>query len=290
MIASENTILPYRPHKGRTVNMIIQGLSNMDDVDSAVRNYVDSLMCFLKEENVENDIVLPTFFFEPFVDLSELSKGPIRLNVREIKTLRNIFHVEDGIVLIHHFISEEEKQNTNDLVEGILNSSFEHNTKLFGTYADRKKAIFKKNELDCFPDPSFIVWCIKNLPDFALDKSAINKTYKSKSLLTFETKPINSPDNNVDIHYNNGREIGSGSYTSKETVLYTPKFEEKEFAFTEKTKELNTRKLQIFSSISPSQKDYYKPSYSKYNGYNGYSDDVIDTAFEGDPNLTWNVD
>ena len=30
--------------------------------------------------------------------------------------------------------------------------------------------------------------------------------------------------------------------------------------------------------------------YSKYGGYNGYDDDTIDSAFEGDPTATWNVD
>ncbi len=32
------------------------------------------------------------------------------------------------------------------------------------------------------------------------------------------------------------------------------------------------------------------PSYSKYGGYNGYDDDTIDSAFEGMPELTWNID
>lgn len=30
--------------------------------------------------------------------------------------------------------------------------------------------------------------------------------------------------------------------------------------------------------------------YSKYGGYNGWDDDAIDEAFDGDPELTWNVD
>jgi len=33
-----------------------------------------------------------------------------------------------------------------------------------------------------------------------------------------------------------------------------------------------------------------QPSYSKYNGYNDWDDDTIDSAFEGDPTNTWNVD
>lgn len=36
--------------------------------------------------------------------------------------------------------------------------------------------------------------------------------------------------------------------------------------------------------------DDYGSSYEKYGGYNGWSDDVIDDAFEGDPENTWNVD
>lgn len=31
-------------------------------------------------------------------------------------------------------------------------------------------------------------------------------------------------------------------------------------------------------------------SYSKYGGYNGWDDDAIDEAFDGNPELTWNVD
>ena len=29
---------------------------------------------------------------------------------------------------------------------------------------------------------------------------------------------------------------------------------------------------------------------SRYGGYNGYDDDTIDSAFEGNPELTWNID
>lgn len=36
--------------------------------------------------------------------------------------------------------------------------------------------------------------------------------------------------------------------------------------------------------------DDYDNGYSKYGGYNGYDDDTIDSAFEGDPELTWNID
>jgi hypothetical protein len=34
----------------------------------------------------------------------------------------------------------------------------------------------------------------------------------------------------------------------------------------------------------------YGKSYDEYGGYNGWSDDVIDDVFDGDPEATWNVD
>ena len=41
---------------------------------------------------------------------------------------------------------------------------------------------------------------------------------------------------------------------------------------------------------SNSEWDNYGKSTEKYGGYNGYSDDVIDDAFDGFPEATWNVD
>lgn len=34
----------------------------------------------------------------------------------------------------------------------------------------------------------------------------------------------------------------------------------------------------------------YGSSGEKYGWYNGFSDDVIDDAFDGDPEVIWNVD
>lgn len=36
--------------------------------------------------------------------------------------------------------------------------------------------------------------------------------------------------------------------------------------------------------------DDYGTCYDQYGGYNGWSDDVINDAFDGDPSATWNVD
>ena len=36
--------------------------------------------------------------------------------------------------------------------------------------------------------------------------------------------------------------------------------------------------------------DSFDDCSSRYEGYNGYDDDTIDSAFEGNPELTWNID
>ena len=49
----------------------------------------------------------------------------------------------------------------------------------------------------------------------------------------------------------------------------------------------------IHTSDEDDYDDYeedYGSSGEKYGWYNGFSDDVIDDAFEGDPSNTWNVD
>lgn len=46
----------------------------------------------------------------------------------------------------------------------------------------------------------------------------------------------------------------------------------------------------LFDSFNEDDDYSYGTSYEKYKGYNGWSDDVIDDAFDGDPEATWNVD
>ena len=48
--------------------------------------------------------------------------------------------------------------------------------------------------------------------------------------------------------------------------------------------------VEFYDSSSYYNHDYYDDGCSKYGGYNGYDDDTIDSAFEGDPELTWNID
>ena len=58
---------------------------------------------------------------------------------------------------------------------------------------------------------------------------------------------------------------------------------------------LKTKKLQRKSSHNEPCEEEYGSTYSEYNGsyaqdVMGFSDDVINDAFEGDPDMYWNID
>ena len=48
--------------------------------------------------------------------------------------------------------------------------------------------------------------------------------------------------------------------------------------------------VEEFDDSYVENEDDYGTSGEKYGYYNGYSDDVIDDAFDGCPEATWNVD
>lgn len=48
--------------------------------------------------------------------------------------------------------------------------------------------------------------------------------------------------------------------------------------------------LPVDESDDSGEYDSNHPSYSQYGGYNDFDDDTINSAFEGDPEATWNVD
>lgn len=76
-----------------------------------------------------------------------------------------------------------------------------------------------------------------------------------------------------------------------------------EFQFSsDSLKELERKQLQLEEEVETDDYEVYDDfedhdpmeeygrSGEKYGWYNGWSDDVIDDAFEGDPQNTWNVD
>lgn len=113
-------------------------------------------------------------------------------------------------------------------------------------------------------DKPYIEWCLINLDHFCFDAFLVsdlftmnlNLSLSSEALTSLSNKlvpPSNSSTNSMD-------DDDYDDYDDYESDGYGDYDEE------------------------------YGSSGEKYGWYNGFSDDVIDDAFEGDPSLTWNVD
>lgn len=82
------------------------------------------------------------------------------------------------------------------------------------------------------------------------------------------------------------------SFPSKLLIVAPPSSSEDRSSLSSED-DVSSSSEDIFSSSSEDDfsSEYECDSrYEKYGGYNGYDDDTIDSAFEGDPMNTWNVD
>ena len=98
-----------------------------------------------------------------------------------------------------------------------------------------------------------------------------------------------------DLHYAVGYLNGLISIEKKDVSyleLVHQIFEKNEFFLEAIKDEEQDEELEDFyeEDYSDDPVNSYGRSTEKYGGYNGYSDDVIDDAFEGDPSATWNID
>lgn len=103
----------------------------------------------------------------------------------------------------------------------------------------------------CMEDEEYISWCLTNLDHFYISDEVILQLRRVNPELSISTEAIQARDTKYD--------------------KWVEQEEEK-------------------ANYEPDDYDHYGTSYEKYGGYNGWSDDVIDDAFEGDPENTWNVD
>lgn len=145
-------------------------------------------------------------------------------------------------------------------------------------------------------DPSYIDWCINNIDKFHIsDLAELKELGVINEKLDWQYKMIGDPSliPNIDV------------FDTFEELIENIDLGEKKYNFSEETIEKNEEKSDSlnynrrhndydeYDDYEPSYgyDDYDEgPSYEKYGGYNGYDDDTIDSAFDGDPMNTWNVD
>lgn len=118
---------------------------------------------------------------------------------------------------------------------------------------------------------------------------AIAKPLSEKEIEAVAYKALNP--NNLDIN-------NSVKYALKFIKTFKIKPPSINFNFSRNIIDINNKPYtaNVISNLRIEREDYdfgyddYKESYTKYGGYNDYSDDAIDSAFDGNPEATWNVD
>lgn len=142
--------------------------------------------------------------------------------------------------------------------------------------------------------PDYLDWCLINVEKFYIDLSEL-KTLPTPTPMRLGCFTLNGMEawvSNMSPNKNYIKEaykfIGLGNIIEESKFNFS---EKAKAAATKKAEKLNQLNDEIYEDQHPSNNpDYYDTSYEKYGGYNDFDDDTIDTAFEGDPSATWNVD
>ena len=88
-------------------------------------------------------------------------------------------------------------------------------------------------------------------------------------------------------------EVGDIIRVDDNRLVSSPRFNSKTYAITWSFGNVKAKKPSVVDDDYDdydSHVDYSKACYDQYGGYNGFDDDTINSAFEGDPEATWNVD
>lgn len=117
--------------------------------------------------------------------------------------------------------------------------------------------------------------------------STVSGTFSNRAIIGIEGEILVSPGSYVDIYGFRGKQsikVEDHSHNtlllSVETLSEFPK---------SKPSSANNRCFKSIEYDYPCNEPGWG-SYDEYGGYNGYDDYTIDSAFDGDPEATWNID
>lgn len=122
-----------------------------------------------------------------------------------------------------------------------------------------------------------------------ISKMLPNKSYADKENIMFFCVIYLAM---LDLESNTNYPFGSGKrivYNSCREVLVNGMDYKRAATLYEKKSSKNMQDVNVEDGIDTIWQNYAK-SGEKYGWYNGFSDDVIDDAFDGVPKATWNVD
>ena len=267
-------IFTFGKYKGLSLKEVYQGLDKLNkdlvkkyltyNIESEIQ-YINSTVSisefsFSSENNLENETktlnVKDRSESKPLVEIIS-----ILIEDDYISTCPIIINTKIDYSNIEYLF-----RNRNSLIDrntGYL-SLEDYNMKIYSTVKNTSKITDG--------DPQYIEWCILNKERFYVDIEDIIElqgleVYK---FIGIDLSPMDFPEGVYD---------------------YKHKMKSLKLSFSKKIIDINEKKFKDYD-IGTEERDLTanRSSYQKYNGYNGWSDDVIDDAFEGDPENTWNVD
>lgn len=278
-------IFKFGQYKGLTLKEVYQGTINLNK--DLVKEYL--IYTAASELEILNSVITVVDVTSLFTGNSKISTPePVNMKQKDMRGYKNKehlveimnFEIEDTYlkaVAIHSNIVQK------DWVESI-EKLFSNKDNLSPQYMSLKNFNIQiysssKEKIEIAEgDPQYIEWCIKNIERFYVD---IEDMIELQELDVYKFIGIEvSP-----------RDFPEGVYD------YKHKMKNLKSSFFKKILDINEKKVKNYDievdkdrNREGSNLTNYGSSHEKYNGYNGWSDDVIDDAFEGDPENTWNVD
>lgn len=262
MTASET--LKFGKYIGRTIENVWTGIVVDKNEREIIDDYLKELCEFFSGVNESFEIPIPDLTSEiyssncPEYEIATKNIGNYKLEINENKI---IFDSNDEIRidLMNFFIK---------LLSSDIYNPLEKPLTIKSKPNGRGYSPNTKKYLSLQADPSYINYCIREIPKFYINPSDIVELQKKypRNLEKFKIEQLNDT-----------------------TLTYSPLFKQSIFYLPIETVKLNEEKYLKYSSNITGDFET-RDSYDKYGGYNGYSDNAIDSAFEGDPENTWNVD
>ncbi len=133
-------------------------------------------------------------------------------------------------------------------------------------------------------DPFYINWCIVNLNWFHISDLHELRHF---GVMKVDSKYLELQRRVGDVSMVEGID----EYDTFKEMISKVHLGNHLFPFKREVVIHNFEKLKFDNTNHIERNDYeHRGSYEEYGGYNGWDDETINTAFDGDPEATWNVD
>lgn len=287
MIYSLDDIITFGKHQGRTISEIITGLGSGVDGGLVVMFYLRELFNFLSNNKYAFDVRGSNYFIDFIGEIygQENYNTPYHVPFKSCNSLYGNIYIEKEFIILR--LVGNERIKLNNLICEFLLTPFKDDIIL--RYDKENEVRLSPNSLKIRPDPTYIIWAIKNIPDFIVHIDHLEGDFICRKLYSFDIIPIDLNDTKNMIHISDNP---GGWFSKADIIEYKPIIKEYKFSFPDHIKKLNHIKYNTYM-----KREKIRAEYEVDNNYNRYeingkwlSNDTINSAFEGDPLNYWNID